>query len=159
MGASPSFESLRWATRIRRNPRPTRPWAKLRRAALFHETRQSTSCGDNTAAACAPRGTGRIPFAKRPRRQGSAASMTSPTRIIAYLSPYGAGRALPCSHHYDDLAQLWRRGGIHSHVAEPKISPGAGPPLASSQAAYRRPIEPRLSCSTNLFGVLSQFTE
>lgn len=75
----------------------------------FVNIRQSTSGGDNTLMRGRSRGTGAAPFQNvHAAGYRGVYDLTDPDSSVFVISTGQSGH--PLSRHYDDLAQLWRRG-------------------------------------------------
>ena len=86
--------------------------------------RQSTSGGDNTLMRGKTRGTGDAPFANvHAAGYRGVYDLGDPEASVFIISTGQSGH--PLSRHYDDLAQLWRRGGYIPMTLDPDLARAA----------------------------------
>jgi penicillin amidase len=89
----------------------------------FTNIRQDTAGGDNTLQRARTSGTGSEPYANvHAGGYRSVVDFADPDSSVYIISTGQSGH--PFSHHYDDLAQLWRRGEYIPMSLDPELARG-----------------------------------
>ncbi|MBL4749001.1 MAG: penicillin acylase family protein [Amylibacter sp.] len=118
----PHIESWRWG-QAHMAYQDHKVLGKIPLISWFTNIRQETGGGDNTLQRASMSGTGKTPYANIHAAGFRAiVDFADPDSSVYIISTGQSGH--PFSPHYDDLAQLWRRGEYIPMSLDPKLARG-----------------------------------